>query len=75
MASQVKKNCLVDTGATLTIISSNVWETLGRPNLTMTTFDQVISTASGSPIEVTGRTRVQLNVAESSCYVDMIIAK
>ena len=57
-------NCLVDTGATLTIISAKVWETLGRSNLTLSTFDQVISTASGSPIEVTGRTRVQLKVAD-----------
>ena len=67
-------NCLVDTGATLTIISTKVWETLGRSSLTLSTFDQVISTASGSPIEVTGRTRVQLKVADCSCYVDVIIA-
>ena len=66
-------NCLVDTGATLTIISTKVWETMGCSNLTLSTFDQVISTASGSPIEVTGRTRVQLKVADCSCYVDVII--
>ena len=67
-------NCLVDTGATLIIISTKVWETLGCSNLTLSTFDQVISTASGSPIEVTGRTRVQLKVADCSSYVDVIIA-
>ena len=53
-------NCLLDTGATLTIISTKVWETLDRSKLTLIAFDQNISTASGSPIEVAGRTRVQL---------------
>ena len=67
-------NCLVDTGATLAIISTKVRETLGRSNLTLNTFDLVISTASGSPIQVTGRTRVQLKVADCSCRLDVIIA-
>ena len=53
-------NCLVDTGATLTIVSTKVWETLNNSNLPLINFDQVISTVSGSPIEVTGRTKVQL---------------
>ena len=57
-------NCLLDTGSTLTIISRKVWETLDRSKLTQTAFNQNIPTASGSPIEVTRRTRVQLKVAD-----------
>ena len=67
-------NCLLDIGATLTIISTKVWETLDRSKLTLIAFDQNISTASGSPIEVTGRTRVQLKVADYLCYLDVVIA-
>ena len=58
--------CLLDTGATLTIISAKVWETLDRSSLTLSTFDQVISTASGRQIEVKGKPEVQIKVAESS---------
>ena len=53
-------NCFVDTVATLTIVSTKVWETLDHFNLPLINIDQVISTESGSPIEVTGRTKVQL---------------
>ena len=66
--------CLLDTGATLTIISTKGWEALARTSLTLTTFEQIISTAPGSPIEVKGNTEVQIKVAESSCYLDVIVA-
>lgn len=42
--------------------------------MNLTTFNQVISTALGSQIEVMSRTRVQLKVGDCSCYVDVIIA-
>ena len=58
----------------MTIVSIRVWETLDRSSSALTTFDQIVSTASGSPIEVGGKTNVQLTVADSSCYVDVIVA-
>ena len=57
----------------MTIISTRIWETLDRSSLALTTFDQIISKASGSPIEVRGRTNVQMKVADSSCYIDVNI--
>ena len=57
----------------MTIISTRVWERLDRSFLALTSFDQIISTA-GSPIEVRGRTNVQLKVTDSSCYIDVIVA-
>ena len=65
---------LVDTGATLTIISSRVWEAIGESSYTLNPFDQVISTASGNPIGVKGKTKVHIKVSKSSCYMDVIIA-
>ena len=67
-------NSLVDTGATLTIISSRVWETVGNSSSTLNSFEQVISTASGNPIEVKGKTNVHIKVSKSSCYMEVIIA-
>ena len=67
-------SCLVDTGATLSIISSRAWEAMDISSSTLTTFEQVISNASGSPIEVKGKTRVQIKVSKSTCNMDVIIA-
>ena len=64
----------MDTGATLSIISSRAWEATDISSSTLTTFEQVISNASGSPIEVKGKTRVQIKVSKSTCYMDVIIA-
>ena len=65
---------LEDTGATLTIISSRVWETIGDSSYTLNPFEQVISTASGNPIEVKGKIKVHIKVSKSTCYMDVIIA-
>ena len=65
---------LVDTGATLTIISSRVWETIGDSPCSLNSFKQVISTASGNPIDVKGKTKVRIRVSKSSCFMDVIIA-
>ena len=64
----------VDTGATLTIVSSRVWQAIGESSYTLNPFEQVISTASGNPIEVKGKTKVHIKVSKSSCYMDVIIA-
>ena len=61
---------LLDTGASLTIISTKV----DCSKLNLIAYDQNISTASGSPIKVTGRTRVQLKVADYLYYLDVVIA-
>ena len=40
----------------------------------MAPFSQIISTATGSPIEVNGKARVQKKMAKSLCYIDEIVA-
>ena len=55
--------CLIDTGATLTILSRKVWESMVRQ-----------STASGNPIDVCGRTKVGLRITELNCVIDVIVA-
>ena len=66
--------CLIDTGATLTIISRKVWESMVRRSSELTSFGQVISTASGNPIDVSGRTTVRLRIAETNCVMKVIVA-
>ena len=66
--------CLIDTGATLTIISRKVWEGMVRRTSELTSFGQVISTASGNPIDVCGRTTVRLRIAETHCVMEIIVA-
>ena len=66
--------CLVDTGATLTIISTKIWELVDQPSSALAPFSQIISTATGSPIEVSGKARVQIKMAKSLCYIDVIVA-
>ncbi|MEW8542943.1 MAG: retroviral-like aspartic protease family protein, partial [Candidatus Thiodiazotropha sp.] len=66
--------CLVDTGATLTIISTKVWGLMDQSSSALDPYSQVISTATGSPIEVNGKARVQLKMAKSLCYIDVVVA-
>ena len=66
--------CLIDTGATLTIISTKVWELIDQLSSALAPFSQIISTATGSPIEVSGKARVQIKMAKSLCYIDVIVA-
>ena len=66
--------CLIDRGATLTIISRKVWEGMVRRTSELTSFGQVISTASGNPIDVCGRTTVRLRIAQTHCSMEVIVA-
>ena len=66
--------CLIDTGATLTIISRKVWKGMVRRTSELTSFGQVISTASGNPIDVCGRTTVRLRIAETHCVMEVTVA-
>ena len=66
--------CLIDTGAKLTILSRKLWESMVRQSSVLTSFNQVISTASGNPIDVCGRTKVRLRIAEFNCAIDVIVA-
>lgn len=65
---------MIDSGATLTIISTKVWELIDQSSSALAPFSQIISTATGSPIEVSGKARVQIKMAKSLCYIDVIVA-
>lgn len=66
--------CLIDTGATLTILSTKVWELIDQSSSALAPFPQIISTATGSPSEVSGKARFQIKMAKSLCYIDVIVA-
>ena len=47
---------------------------MDQPSSALAPFSQIISTATGSPIEVSGKAREQIKMAKSLCYIDLIVA-
>ncbi len=67
--------CLVDTGATLTVLSTRYWENLcDSDEHVLSTFDKDIISASGSPLEVKGTTTVCVKIGSASCDIQVIVA-
>lgn len=63
LVHSVKTNLLVDTGATLSVLSSRVYETIkSKPVLFHT--DQVVSSASGTNLTVLGKTLININMGD-----------
>ena len=66
--------CLVDTGATLNLISSKVWSTIkGSEN--PEEFNKNIVSASGNVLDTKGKTKVCFEINGVSCVMDMVIAE
>ena len=67
-------DCLVDTGATLSLISSKVWSTIigsEKPK----EFDKDIVSASGNVLDTKGKTKVCFEINDVSCVMDVAIAE
>ena len=68
-------NSLVDTGASLTVTSTRVWESsnLSKHGM-LPEYNRTVVTASGAALEVKGKTTVSLQIREESYNADVIIA-
>lgn len=68
----VNTNLLVDTGATLSVLSSRVYETIkSKPVLFHT--DQVVSSASGTNLTVLGKTLININMGDTTYTQEVIV--
>ena len=66
--------CLVDTGATLTLVSNKVWNTI-KGTKSLDSFDSKIVSASGNKLNTMGKTRLCLVINDTSCAMDVVIAE
>jgi len=67
-------SCLIDTGATLSLMSAKIWEQLKR-NLPLEEYNDTIISASGDQIKILGRTNVTLVFAQKQCRFDLVVAQ
>ena len=67
-------DCLVDTGATLSLISCKVWSTIKGAE-TPERFDKDIISASGNILDTKGRAKVCFNINGNSCVLDVVITE
>jgi len=67
-------DCLVDTGATLTLISPKVWDNVKDGTVTLSRFDKELVSASGDPINIQGKTPVQLEINGMQFQVTVVVA-
>ena len=66
-------NCLVDTGATLTMISTKFFETLGL-NSNLEIFTPEIITASGTPLNTKGKTEINIEINGCKCQANVVVS-
>ncbi|MCG8045579.1 MAG: retroviral-like aspartic protease family protein [Candidatus Thiodiazotropha endolucinida] len=66
--------CLIDTGATLTLLSLKVWESI-KISETLEKFDKEIISASGNVLATKGKARVCFDIYDSPCTMDVVIAE
>ena len=68
-------NSLVDTGASLTVMSTRVWESsnLSKHGM-LPEYNRTVFTASGAALEVKGKTTVSLQIGKESYDADVIVA-
>ena len=69
----ITADCLVDTGATLTIVSSKLWEVINSKN-SLTPFDTPLVSAAGDTTKVKGRTELSMTFGDLQYSVPVIIA-
>ena len=66
---------LVDTGATLSILSIKGWDILSHSSsVVLQLFKSEIFTASGSPIDVKGKVQVMVDISGIQCLTEMVVA-
>ena len=67
-------DCLIDTGATLSLVSTKVWDTI-KDRGSMDSFDSNIVSASGNKLNTLGKTRVCFEINNTSLAMDVVIAE
>ncbi|MCG7879813.1 MAG: RNase H-like domain-containing protein, partial [Candidatus Thiodiazotropha endolucinida] len=67
-------DCLVDTGATLSIVSTRAWHMIEDNSSDLQDFSREIVSASGTPLTVKGRTTVELIIGGMKCVFNVIVA-
>ena len=66
--------CLVDTGATLSLISCKAWDLMNNLAAPLEEFSPDIFTASGNKVEVRGKTTVIVDLCDIQCVSEMVVA-
>lgn len=71
----IQTQCLVDTGATLTLLSIGMWESL-KPcsSPILEKYEGNVFTASGTPLEVKGKTSVFIEINGIHCLCKVVAA-
>ncbi|XP_060561567.1 retroviral-like aspartic protease 1 [Ruditapes philippinarum] len=70
----VSVNCLVDTGATVTVISENLWLKLKSKNK-ITPFELSVSSTSGDLLKVKGQTEIDLRFKRHLYKTKVVVAE
>ena len=74
--NNISAECLIDTGATLTIMSQRMLETIKPSTSTVLgSFDSYVFTASGEPVEIEGKTCVFIEINGILCPCNIVVAK
>ena len=66
--------CLVDTGATLSLISCKAWDIINKSAASLNEFRPDIFTASGNKVEVRGKATVLVELCDIQCVSEMVVA-
>ena len=67
--------CLIDTGATLTILSIDMWESIKPCSAqVLERYDGNVFTASGAPVEIKGKTTVSIEIDGMHCPCKVVVA-
>ena len=64
--------CLVDTGATLSLMSQRVWNNHSSDKLDP--YDGTVMSASGTPLDVQGKANIRLEIHGMKCDVHVVVA-
>ena len=67
-------DCLVDSGATLSLLSSKVWSVI-KGTVSLERFDQEIVSASGNVLDTKGKANVCFVINGVKCVMDVVIAE
>ena len=70
----VQVDCLVDTGATLTVISSQIWKMI-QDKCILSPFSREIISATGDAMKVLGQAEITLKFGKAYCPVRVIVAE
>ena len=67
-------DCLVDSGATLSLLSSKVWSAI-KGTISLEKFDKEIVSASGNVLDTKGKANVCFVINGVKCVMDVVIAE